>query len=235
MLKFKSCKRYIIVIILLVASINSSTAQEVGLSFSYFVPKNGYVSTPVSPFSIRGLGVDLGRYFAVQTGFSLYRMAGLNIIDIEDFESKEPLLGPNFTMLVPLELVLEFEGKVQEFRIKGGGFGFYGFANKLNYGNIDKAIRAAEGWAVANADFDYDHDIGLGFFFGAEYVVYVTRQWGLSLEGNYFIGNADIGLNGTYTGGPMSGPLETRTVDYANSKVDFTGLEISIGILFGGN
>ena len=235
MIKFKSCKRYIIVLFLLFATVSNSKAQEVGLSFSYFVPKNGYVSTPVSPFSIRGLGVDVGRFFAIQTGFSLYRMSGLNIIDIEDFESKDPLLGPNFTILLPVELVLEFEGNVQEFRIKGGGFGFYGFANKLNYGNIDKAIRKAEGWAVANADFNHDHGIGLGFFFGAEYVVYVTRQWGLSLEGNYFIGDADIGLNGTYTGGPMSGPLETRTVDYADSKVDFTGLEISIGILFGAN
>lgn len=210
-----------------------SNAQEVGLSFSYFVPKDGYVSTPVSPFSIRGVGRNINQFMAIQTGFSLYRMSGLNIKDIEDFESKEPLLGPNFTIMVPLEFVLQFAGQVQEFNIKGGGFGFFGFANKLNYGNIDAAIREAESWDVANADFDFKHGIGLGFFFGAEYIVYVTRQWGLSLEANYFIGDADIGLNGSYTGGSMAGPLETRQVDYPDSKVDFTGLEISIGILFG--
>ncbi len=41
-------------------------AQEFGLSFSYFIPKNGYFSTPISPFSIRGLGVDLNRFIALK-------------------------------------------------------------------------------------------------------------------------------------------------------------------------
>jgi len=231
----KSFKRYIVGLTLVFIGIaQTGYSQNVGLSFSYFIPKNGYVSTPVSPFSIRGVGFDLNRFMAIQTGVTLYRMAGLNIKDIGEFESKKPLLGPNFTVMVPLEFVLQFVGNVQEFRIKGGGFGFYGFDNKLNYGNINDAIiNANDGWAVANAKFDTDHGIGLGIFFGAEYVVYVTQQWGLSLEANYFIGDADIGLKGEYTGGPMSGPLETRSVDYQDSKVDFTGLEISLGILFG--
>lgn len=219
--------------ILFCFTFNGLKAQEVGLSFSYFIPKNGYVSTPVSPFSIRGVGVDLNNYMAIQTGFSLYRMAGLNIIDIDDFESKDPLLGPNFTIMVPLEFVLQFVGQSQEFRIKGGVFGFYGFSNKLNYGNIDKAIREAEAWDVANADFEFDHGIGLGIYFGAEYVIYVTNQWGLSFEGNYFIGGAPFEMTGSYTGGTAAGPLTTKMVEYPDAQVDFTGLEISIGILFG--
>ncbi|MEX2336094.1 MAG: hypothetical protein WD555_02345 [Fulvivirga sp.] len=217
-------------------SCTSLKAQSVGLSFSYFLPKDGYFSTPISPFSIRGLGVDLNRYFAIQTGVSLYRMSGLNVKDIGDLETKNPILGPNFTALVPLELVLQFRSDVQEFSIKGGGFGFYGFGNKLNYGNLDKAIRKAEQWEVANSDFDFNHGLGLGFFFGAEYVVYVTRQWGLSLEANYFIGDANLKMKGSYWGGPnaggqYSGPADAKIVDFPESKVDFTGLEISLGIL----
>ncbi|HMP99856.1 MAG TPA: hypothetical protein PKC24_08750, partial [Cyclobacteriaceae bacterium] len=77
--------------------LKGAEAQEMGLSFSYFIPKNGYLSTPVSPFSIRGLGVGLNDYISLETGFSLYRMAGLNIIDIP-YESKDALLGPNFTL-----------------------------------------------------------------------------------------------------------------------------------------
>lgn len=235
MISLKSCKRSIIIVIFFfLGSAPLAQAQEVGLSFSYFIPKDGYVSTPVSPFSIRGVGVDLNRFFAIQTGFSLYRMAGLNIKDIDDFESKKPLLGPNFTIMVPLELVLQFVGQRQEFRLKGGGFSFYGFANKLNEGNIDRAIREAEGWAVANSDFTIDHGIGLGYYFGAEYVIDVTNQWGLSLEANYFIGDANIELGGSYQGNVENGPLITREVQYPDSKVDYTGLEISIGILFGG-
>lgn len=216
------------------AALKPAHSQEVGLSFSYFLPKNGYLSTPISPFSIRGVGVSLNNYVAIQTGFSLYRMTGLNVKDIDDFESKDALLGPNFTIMVPLELVLQLGNSQVEFDIKGGGFAFYGFDNKLNYGNMDKAIREFENWDVANSSFDFSHGLGLGFYFGAEFVFYVTNQWGLSLEGNYYIGNADLGLNGSYTGGTMTGPLTTREVDYADSKVDFTGLEISIGILFGG-
>ncbi len=206
-------------------------AQEVGLSFSYFLPKNGYFSTPISPFSLRGVGVDLSDYFALQTGFSLYRMSGLNIKDIPDFDTKDPLVGPNFTLMIPLELVLQFIGKTQEFRVKGGGFGFGTFDNKLNYGNIDKAIRKFENWEVANADLDFDSSLGFGYFFGAEYVIFVTRQWGLSFEANYFIGDADFGLSGSYTGGDGGSTLITREVDYSDSKLDYTGLEISIGII----
>ncbi|HEY8512790.1 MAG TPA: hypothetical protein VIL31_12610, partial [Cyclobacteriaceae bacterium] len=54
-------------------------AQDFGLSFSYFLPKNGYFSTPISPFSIRGVGVDITNFLAVETGASLYRMSGLNV------------------------------------------------------------------------------------------------------------------------------------------------------------
>ncbi|MEM1405554.1 MAG: hypothetical protein AAGG59_02170 [Bacteroidota bacterium] len=221
----------VVFFIITMAGIGKTRAQEVGLSFSYFLPKNGYFSTPISPFSIRGVGVDLNNYFALQTGFSLYRMSGLNIKDIDDFESKDALVGPNFTLMVPVELVLQFVGQKQEFRIKGGGFGFLTFDNKLNNGNIDKAIRQFESWDVANSSFDFDSKPGFGYFFGAEYVIFITRQWGLTFEANYLIGDADFGLSGSYTGGNTSGGLTTREVDYSDAKLDLTGLELSIGII----
>lgn len=225
-------KRVSITLLLFFLLIGGVTrAQEVGLSFSYFLPKNGYFSTPISPFSLRGVGIDLNKYFAVQTGFSLYRMSGLNIKDIDDFDSKDALVGPNFTLMVPAEIVLQFIGKQQEFRIKGGGFGFITFDNKLNSGNIDKAIREFESWDVANSSLDFDNSPGFGYFFGVEYVVFVTRQWGLSFEANYLIGGADFALTGSYTGGNTVGGLITRDVDYDNAKLDLTGLELSIGII----
>src|SRR6187431_1850304 len=104
----------------------ASHAQDFGLSFSYFIPKNGYFSTPVSPFSIRGLGFDINKFLALETGATLYRMSGLNMKDLP-FESKDPLVGPNFTIFVPVELVFQLKGNNVEFDIKGGGFGFFGF------------------------------------------------------------------------------------------------------------
>jgi hypothetical protein len=222
-------KKFLFTFFISIAVYLPSLAQDFGLSFSYFIPKNGYLSTPISPFSIRGLGVDLNRYLAIETGGSLYRMTGLNMKGLP-FESKEALVGPNFTILVPLELVLQFHGAQVEFDIKGGGFFFYGFAQKLNYGNLDRAIRAHEQWTVANSDFSFENNPGFGYHGGAELTVYVTSQVGVSLEANYFVGDAKFPLKGSFTGG--TGSLETREVHYQNARIDFTGLEVAIGLIF---
>jgi hypothetical protein len=209
------------------------SAQEVGLSFSYFVPRNGYFSTPISPFSIRGIGKDLNRYMAIETGASLYRMSGLNIIGAS-FESKKPMTGPGFTVFVPLELVFQFKGKKTELDIKGGGFGFYSFWQKLNYGNIDRAIRDANDWTVANTDLSFKNKVGYGYHVGVELTFTVTRQWGLSLEANYLMGSSKIPLSGTVAYSDSNGVFGSQAVDEPDAKVDFTGFEFSIGIILSG-
>lgn len=208
---------------------SSAFGQQFGLSFSYFIPKDGYFSTPISPFSIRGLGVDLNRYIALETGASLYRMSGLNVKDLP-FETKDALVGPNFTILVPAEIVFQLKGSSIEFDVKGGVFGFYGFGQKINYGNFDRAIRKYENWEVANSNFSYDNKPGWGYLFGAELTVYVTQQLGISLESNYLMGDSKFPLKGTYTGGTTS--LETKQIEYPDARIDLTGLEFSIGVIF---
>lgn len=221
--------KYIKLLLLITLATSAASAQEFGLSFSYFIPKNGYFSTPISPFSIRGLGFDINRFLALETGASLYRMSGLNVKDLP-FETKDPLVGPNFTILVPAELVIQFKGSNIEFDIKGGVFGFYGFGQKINYGNFDRAIRKYEGWKVANSDLTYENKPGWGYHGGAELTVYVTQQVGVSIETNYLMGESAFPLKGTYTGGNDN--LETRPVDYTDAKIDLTGLEFSIGLIF---
>lgn len=223
-------KRFFLIALLCIAAMGTQ-AQDVGLSFSYFIPRNGYFSTPISPFSFRGVGVNLTRVIALETGFSLYRMSGMNMLGLP-FETKDPLLGPNFTLFVPAELVLEFKGKQAEFDIKGGGFAFYGFDQKLNLGNFDRAIRTYEDWDVANSNLNFDNNPGFGLQAGIELTFPVTRQFSVSLEVNYLMGTAKFPLTGSYTGGTANG-LETVPVDYKDGKVDFTGLEFSIGVIFG--
>jgi len=221
--------KYIKLLLLVCITSTVAQAQEFGLSFSYFIPKNGYFSTPISPFSIRGIGFDITQFLALETGASLYRMSGLNVKDLP-FETKDPLVGPNFTILVPVELVIQLKGSTVEFDIKGGVFGFYGFSQKINYGNFDRAIRTFEGWDVANAEFTYDNKPGWGYHAGAELTVYVTQKVGVSLETNYLMGASAFPLKGTYTGG--TGSLETKPVDFNDAKIDLTGLEFSIGLIF---
>jgi hypothetical protein len=221
-----------LITILLLSLATIANAQDFGLSFSYFIPKNGYFSTPISPFSIRGLGVDLTRHLAIETGASLYRMSGLNMKDLP-FESKDPLVGPNFTIFVPVELVIQMKGKNFEFDVKGGFFGFHGFGQKINYGNMDRAIREYQQWQVANSDLKFENKPGWGYHGGVELTVYVTQQLGVSVESNYLVGESEFPLTGRYTGGGPD-PLQTITLgeDFRNAKIDFTGFEFSIGLIF---
>ncbi len=225
-------KRFLLVFVLSAAT-SAAFSQSVGLSFSYFIPRNGDFSTPISPFSIRGIGIDLNRFIALETGASLYRMSGLNVIDLP-FESKSSVTGPNFTLFIPGEIVFQFKGKGVEFDIKGGGFFFYAFDQQLNYGNLDKAIRQYTGWDVANSQFAFENKPGFGYTAGFEFTVDVTSQWGISLETNYLMGSAAIPLSGSYSGGILGDPIGITTVpaEYKDAKVDYTGLEFSIGILF---
>lgn len=222
-------KKLVLLFLFIWCGAASLQGQDFGLSFSYFLPRNGYFSTPISPFSIRGLGVDLNRYIALETGASLYRMSGLNLKDLP-LESKEPLVGPNFTILVPAELVLQLQGSRVGFDVKAGGFFFYGFAQKLNYGNIDRAIRKSQEWQVANSDFSFSNHPGWGYHGGAELTVYVTNQVGVSVEANYYVGQAKFPLEGSFTGGNTT--IETQQASFPEAKIDFTGLEFAIGLIF---
>lgn len=225
-------KKHIATAILVMTTTLGAWAQEVGLSFSYFIPRNGYFSTPISPFSVRGVGVDLNDYIAIETGFSLYRMAGLNVIELP-FESKKPLVGPNFTVFVPLELVLQFPGEQVKFDIKAGGFAFYGFDQKINYGNFDEAMRDFTGWQLADGQLTGQSKLGFGYHAGIELTWYVARQFGISFEVNYLMGSSRFPLSGNYTG--FSGlAVETLPIDYADARIDLTGLEFSLGVILTG-
>jgi hypothetical protein len=224
-------KTFVVAFAMMAATV--SHAQNFGLSFSYFIPKHGEFSTPISPFSVRGIGLDFNNYFAIETGASLYRMGGLNIKDLP-FESKKSLLGPNFTILVPLELVLQFKGQKADFDLKAGGFFFHGFDQRINYGNMDRAIREFADVPVANADLSFKNHPGFGYHAGAELTVYVSSQFGISLETNYMVGSAKFPLTGLYLAPDSNGDIQSVPVDYKDAKVDFTGLEFSIGVIMTG-
>ena len=209
-------------------------AQEIGVSASFFIPKNGYFSAPISPISVRGVGVSLTNFLSLETGITLYRMSGLNVKELP-FESKKPLIGPTFTVMVPLELVLEFGVENHVFQIKGGGFGFVNFDQKINDGNLDRALIDYTGWEVLNSNFDADNNIGLGIHFGGEYILYINNNLGISIGGYYYLGQAEVNLSGTITGGSEVTGINTIEESFPGSEVDLTGFEISLGILFSTN
>jgi len=207
-------------------------AQDFGLSFSYFIPKNGYFSVPVTPFSIRGVGFDISRFFAIESGFTLYRISGMGVRDLP-YESTSPLIGPFFSMMVPLEGVITFDFGNQAFKLKGGGFLFYNFDTKINEGNLDRELKEYLGWEVLNSDFSVKNNIGYGYHFGAEYIIYFSKKFGISLEAYYLSGTSELDMKGTYRGVPNDGDMIVEeSAEFQEAKLDFTGYELSIGVLF---
>lgn len=211
--------------VVLLASLQACMAQ--GLSFSYLLPRNGYLSAPVSPLSIRGIGAYYG-VLGIETGGSVYSVSGLAIEGLP-FEANAPLAGPHFSMLVPVEAALKFDTKIVTWKLKGGAAGVWHVNPRLNLGNLDRAIREWEGWEVANADMDVETRLGLGWIAGTAFEWHVARNFSISTEFSYLkIGNkAD--LTGSYTGG-SSAALETKTADFPDAFVNLQGLELSLGV-----
>lgn len=223
-------KILLITIVSILFSIKSNS-QDFGISASFFIPKNGYFSAPISPLSIRGVSLASAGIFSIDIGGSLYRMSGMSITNVP-FDTRNPMVGPFFNVMVPLEAVINLGNSNSSFLIKGGGFVFYNFGTKLNYGNLDRAMVDYLNLEIANSDFNFDNTIGYGYEFGIEYIQYLNRQFGITLGANYYIGGANLNLRGTVKGVGINGNISTTPIDFQDAKLDYTGLEISVGLLF---
>ena len=84
-----------------------------------------------------------------------------------------------------------------------------------------------------NSDFNITNNIGYGYHFGAEYIIYFSKKFGISLEAYYMSGSSPLDMKGTYKGIPEDGDLITEdAADFKKAELDFTGYELSIGVLF---
>ncbi|PIB37085.1 hypothetical protein BFP72_17575 [Reichenbachiella sp. 5M10] len=220
-------RKVIFFLLLFGASIGTSLAQ--GVSMSFIVPKNGYFSAPVSPLSVRGLGYTWG-VIGFATGASLYSMPGLPMSDLP-FQSSKPLVGPFWSLLVPLQLTLGVEGSRVSAKLLAGGFGMWHLAPRVDYGNMDRAIAEYEGWDVVNADLDLKNKLGGGWIGGVELAFHVSRQFSITTEVEYLSGVSSMPLRGSYSGGMIGGEIETRPADFADAQVLLEGLEISVGVV----
>ena len=144
-----------------------------------------------------------------------------------------PLKYYFFSLMVPLEGVITFNFDNHAFKIKGGGFLFYNFDTKVNEGNLDRELREYLGWEVLNSDISVQNNLGYGYHFGAEYIIYFSKKFGISLDAYYLSGSSPLNMKGSYIGVPSDGDnLHTEDVEFPDAELDFTGYEFSIGILF---
>jgi len=219
--------RLLLVIVLIIFANPQINAQ--GLSFSYLLPTKGYLSAPVSPFSIRGVGIGIGKTISLETGFSLYSMPGMAISDLP-FTSEEPLRGFHFGLLIPLALSAKIDLKYFNLLLSAGGFSIFHTNSRINEGNWDRAIIKFEQWDVATSDLRMKNQLGYGWLIGMAVEVPVNRQMSISTGVNYISGYSPSPVSGVYSGGNLGGAITTKAVDYTKAQTQVQGFELMIGV-----
>ncbi|MFZ9044442.1 MAG: hypothetical protein ACO2ZZ_01160 [Cyclobacteriaceae bacterium] len=207
----------------------SSTAQ--GISVSYLIPQNGFLSIPVSPFSIRSVRVPINDLCGLQTGGSFYIFPGLPMSGLP-FESDEPLRDATFGVLVPLETYLVFNSASFKVVFSGGVFGL-GFLNsRLDQGAWDRAFMEYQEWSLANGELDLLNQLGWGWLTGISIEIPVKRKLSISLGVNYLNGSSFSKVSGSFSGyDDTLGKISTK-VDFDEATTELKGIEMSIGVSF---
>lgn len=216
-------------IIVSMAVLTNCNVLAQGVSVSYLFPKNGYLSAPVSPFSIRGIGI--GSNIGVETGATLYNIPGLAMTDLP-FESSEPLTGPHFAILVPFQAFFRLSLKAFSVKIKAGTFGWLNLGTRINEGNMDRAWRSYEEWDILNTQFEIETDPGFGWTAGVELDIPINDKLSLTLGSQYLSGGSTTVLSGSYSGGTLDQLPITKTIENLKSEILLDGLEISAGVSF---
>jgi hypothetical protein len=225
----------LLVLTVLMALLAVPFLPALGLTFSYFVPRGGWFSSPVSPLNLRDVGWTFGRYFGLAGSLSLYRFAGMGITDADGrpLDTGGPVAGPFVSVLGSVM------GKVivplGNFEIvgQGGLFGCYNIDPPLMIGRLESYLKSTEPGAEAvSASLSSGGQWGWGYLFGGSLTYYLEGQLGLSLGALYYLGGADLGLSGSYTtydGGSTYHPLLPASLREA--RLDFSGLEILAGVV----
>jgi opacity protein-like surface antigen len=198
-----------------------------GISFSYLLPKNGYLSAPISPFSIRGIGI--GNVLGVETGFTLYSIPGL-AMDGLPFDSNKPLTGPHWSVLVPAQITLSSGCGPVAIKFLGGGFVLWHLSSRINKGNLDRALASYENWDVALSDLELSMKSGFGWMLGTELEFQLNKKLAITTEVQYLSGSSKSSLTGSYSGGTIGGNIETKQANFDRLKSQLEGIEFSLGV-----
>jgi hypothetical protein len=212
-------------------------AQAIGVSLSYLLPRNGTFSHPVPPLSLRDIGFDLGRYFAVAGNLSLYSIRGMGIKDDsgDPIDTGGPLVGPFLSVLGSAVAKVKVPVKRLQFEASGGVFGCYNIDPPLMTGVLDRYLATATPttYEAVTSTVSSTGRWGWGWVFGGKVTYFLMGQLGISAGANYYIGGAKLNLSGSYYAYDEGGtPLNNAPLpaNLRDARLDFTGLEILLGV-----
>lgn len=220
--------RLVLFLFVLLASTNLFSQS---LGFSYFIPKYGYFSNPIAPISY-SMPLKFNNYFLISPGIGLTNIGGMSMTGFPDgYNSERALIGPFQTLelnLIPT-IVIPM-GKSVKINLMGGVFGFMSFSPKVIKGNFNDMFADANAFRALDSNVSIDKSLfGWGYLFGGRINFKVTKKaWGY-IGANYYIGGQKMALNGTYTGVDNLDVVTDDTFNFADTKLLFQGLQLSIG------
>jgi hypothetical protein len=208
-----------------------SSARSQGVSVSYLIPRDGYLSAPVSPFSIRGMRLPLTSNLGLQGGATFYMLPGLPVSGLP-FDADMPLRGSTFGLLIPAQFYVGIKSNGVQVLLTGGVFGMGFTGDRLITGNWDRAFASSKGWEIANGNLSMSNRIGWGWITGLSVEIPVNRQFSISTGLNYLDGSAPSPISGEFYGANTDGELMIERISFDQAKTRLSGMEISLGISF---
>jgi hypothetical protein len=227
----------ITILALLLLLLTVFTVQGIGVSFSYFLPRNGMFSHPVPPLSVRNIGGEFGRYLGVAGSLSLYSIRGMGIRNAEGepIDTGGPLVGPFLSVLSSVVGKISVPVRQLKLEASGGIFGCYNIDPPLVTGTLDHYLTTATGttYEAVSSSVSSAGRWAWGWVFGGKATYFVMGQLGIAVGANYYLGGGDLNMSGSYDAydaGIQVLDNEPLPINLQNARLDYSGLEIVLGV-----
>lgn len=225
-------------LILLFLLITILSVQGIGVSFSYFLPRNGWFSHPVTPVSLRDIGPDFGRFLGVAGSLTLYSIRGMGITDEQGnpIDSGGPLVGPFLSVLGSAVAKVQIPIRQLRLEARGGVFGCYNIDPPVMTGNLDRYLATATPptvYEAVSSSVSADGRWGWGWVWGGKATYFIKGQLGIALGANYYLGGSDLELTGSYEAAEAGQPPVTVPAlppILSSARLDYSGWEIILGL-----
>ena len=232
-----SRRNRIAILSLLLLMLAAFTAQGIGVSFSYLLPRNGLFSHPVPPLSVRDIGVDIGSFLGVAGSASLYSIRGMAVKDAggKPIDTGGPLVGPFLSVLSSVVGKIRVPIKPVELEASGGIFGCYNIDPPIMNGTLDRYLATADGntYDTVTSSVSAGGRWAWGWVFGGKLTCFVKGQIGIAVGANYYLGGGELKLSGDYVGYEDVGIYDSgQSLPAAlqEARLDYSGLEIILGL-----
>ncbi|MEI6764961.1 MAG: hypothetical protein WCM76_04920 [Bacteroidota bacterium] len=202
------------------------------IGVSYFFPEHGSFSVPVAPFSYtQQITFRRVQWIKLIPGAAIYTIGGMSVKGLPDgYNGNQPLMGPFHSVMLSFMPALSLPLGSVDIDFQGGYFGCYNILPQINEGNFDRMLAKREGWDACTSDFSFKNNIAHGFVFGMTFNIWISRDRAICPGVMYYMGGSKLDLNGSYTGGKLGDPVVTKTASFSDSKLNYRGFEVQIGL-----